>query len=189
LNSPSEIGRARVLFGLLAVVGATLIAGCGSSAAQSDSQQASSALSAGLLAQNQGKTQEAIDDYNKVLAHDPHNKYAFYNLGLIDQQAGRNTAAETKYRSALTIDPQFEPALFNLAILRTAPSPAEAENLYRQVIGLDAKNAAAHLNLGFVLKSAGRNAEATAEFAKAVALDPQLSSRLPSPAPAPSPTR
>ncbi|HEY8741360.1 MAG TPA: tetratricopeptide repeat protein [Candidatus Dormibacteraeota bacterium] len=180
--------RARVLFGIVALAGSTWIAGCGGSAAQSDAQQASAALSAGLLAQNQGKTQEAINDYNKVLAHDPKNKYAYYDLGLIDQQAGRNDSAEKRYRSALTVDPQFEPALFNLAILRTVPSRSEAENLYRQVITVDAKNAAAHLNLGFVLKSEGRTDEASAEFATAVALDAQLAPRVPAPAPSPSPS-
>lgn len=180
--------RARVLFGIVVLAGSTWIAGCGGSSAQSDAQQASAALSAGLLAQNQGKTQEAINDYKKVLAHDPKNKYAYYNLGLIDQQAGRNVSAEKNYRTALTVDPQFESALYNLAILRTAPAPSEAEKLYRQVIAVDAKNAAAHLNLGFVLKSEGHNDEATAEFANAVALDARLAARIPAPAPSPSPS-
>jgi tetratricopeptide (TPR) repeat protein len=180
--------RAKLLLAIGSLAGGAWIAGCGGGSAQSDAQQASAALYAGLLAQNQGKTQEAIDDYRRCLAHDPKNKYAYYDLGLIDQQAGRNGSAERNYRTALTVDPQFEPALFNLAILRTTPSPSEAENLYRQVINIDPKNAAAHLNLGFVLKSDGRNDEAAAEFAKAVALDAQLASRVPSPAPSPSPS-
>jgi tetratricopeptide (TPR) repeat protein len=165
----------------IAVAGASLIlAGCGTTATQSsDAKQASDALNAGLQAQTQGKTQEAINDYNTVLAHDPKNKYAYYNLGLIDQTAGRNASAEKNYRAALAIDPQFEPALFNLAIVRTAPSPSEAENLYRQVITANPKNAAAHLNLGFLLASQGRQAEANVEFSQAVTLDPQLISRIP----------
>jgi tetratricopeptide (TPR) repeat protein len=165
----------------IALAWATLtLAGCGTTATQnSDAKQASDALNAGLQAQTKGKTQEAINDYNTVLAHDPKNKYAYYNLGLIDQTAGRNTSAEKNYRAALGIDPQFEPALFNLAILRTGPSPSEAENLYRQVITANPKNDAAHLNLGFLLSSLARQAEATAEFNQAVSLDPQLISRIP----------
>lgn len=165
----------------IALAGAALgLAGCGTTATQSsDAKQASDALNAGLQAQTQGKTQEAINDYKTVLAHDPKNKYAYYNLGLIDQTAGRNTSAEKNYRAALGIDPQFEPALFNLAILRTTASPPEAENLYRQVITVDPKNAAAHLNLGFLLASEGRQSEATSEFSQAVTLDPQLASRIP----------
>lgn len=180
-------GYAALAATLLVVVG---LAACGSSLSSqaSSAKQAADALAAGLQAQTQGKTQEAIDDYNKVLQHDSKNKYAYYNLGVIDQQAGRNNSAEKNYRTALQIDPQFEPPLFNLAILRTPASPPEAESLYRQVIAVQPDNAAAHLNLGFLLRSLNRNDEAASEFSKAVSLDPQLASRVP-PSPSPSPKR
>jgi Flp pilus assembly protein TadD len=178
--------RAGAILGAAGFVIALTLAGCsstGSSSANSDARQASVALQAGLLAQSQGQTQTAIDDYHKVLSLDPKNKYAYYNLGLIDQQAGRNDAAERNYRQALNIDPEFESALFNLAIIRTVPAPVEAEALYRHVITINASNAAAHLNLGFLLRSVGRADEGNAELKKAVQLDPQLASRIPSPAP------
>jgi tetratricopeptide (TPR) repeat protein len=168
------------------------VSACGSSsAAKSDAQQASDALTAGLQAQGQGHTQEAINDYNTVLKHDSKNKYAYYNLGVIDQGAGRNDSAEKDYRNALQIDPEFVSALFNLAIIRTVPSPSEAESLYRHVIANDSANAAAHLNLGFVLRTEGRQAEGTTELQTAVRLDPQLASRVPdlNASPSPSPHR
>jgi tetratricopeptide (TPR) repeat protein len=163
------------------------ISACGTANSTSDAQQAADALNAGLRAQAAGKTSEAINDYNTVLQHDPKNKYAFYNLGLIDQQAGRADSAQTYYRKALTIDPEFAPALFNLAILRTVPSPNEAADLYRHVLSIQPNNADAHLNLGFVLRTLGRNDESAAEFAKAVALNPASASRLP-PGALPSPS-
>lgn len=173
---------------LVLVVG---VAACGSSP-PSEAKQASDALTAGLQAQTQGKNQEAIGDYNKVLAHDPKNKYAYYNLGLIDQLAGRNDSAEKNYRNALQIDPEFVSPLFNLAIIRTTPSPAEAEALYRHVIAIQPNNAAAHLNLGFVLRTEGHKPEGDAELREAISIDPALASRAPDlapkPAPAPSPS-
>lgn len=155
-----------------------LAVSCGGSS-KSDAQQASDDLNAGLKAQVEGKTQEAIDDYNKVLVHDPRNKYAYYNLGLIEEQAGRVTSAEQHYRTALEIDPEFEPALFNLAIIRTGPAPMEAADLYRHVITIQPNNVSAHLNLGYVLRTLGQKTEASAEFAKALALDPSIASRIP----------
>ena len=171
---------------------ALAITACNSPTTKSDAQQAADALNAGLKAQAAGNTAEATNDYNTVLAHDSKNKFAYYNLGLIDQQAGRAASAEKNYRSALTVDPEFVSALFNLAILRTAPSPNEAADLYRHVISIQPNYADAHLNLGFVLQTLGRKDEATAEWVKAVTLNPQAASRLPAgalPSPSPTPSR
>jgi tetratricopeptide (TPR) repeat protein len=142
-------------------------------------QSASSLLSAGLVAQNAGRTSEASDDYHKVLQLDPSNYWAYYNLGVIDQQAGGASSAERNYRSALALNPDLVPALYNLAILQSGPSPKEAEALYRHAIALDPKNASAHLNLGFLLLQEGSKAEGRAELDIAVKLDPHLASRLP----------
>jgi tetratricopeptide (TPR) repeat protein len=83
------------------------------------------------------------------------------------------------YRAALQLDPTFVTALFNLAILRTGPSPFEAEELYRQVIGLEPKDATAYLNLGFLLRSQGSVTEGNNDLKTAVLLDPSLASRIP----------
>ena len=140
---------------------------------------ASSILSAGLVAQNAGRISEASDDYHKVLQLDPSNYWAYYNLGVIDHQAGRLSAAERNYRSALALNPDLVPALYNLAILRSGPSPKEADAIYRHAIALEPKNAAAHLNLGFLLLQEGDTVGGRAELDTAVKLDPQLASRLP----------
>ncbi len=161
---------------LIAVL-ATLAA-CGGSSTQSDAQIAASALNAGLSAQAAGHLTDAVTDYKNAIAHDPRNKYAYYDLGLVQQLLGQAAAAEQNYRAALQLDPNLAPALFNLAILRTTPSPAEAEQLYRHVISLQPKDAATHLNLGFLLRSEGRTAEGNTELQTAVSLDPSLASRI-----------
>ena len=182
-------GMAAVLIAVLAT-----LAACGSSSTQSEAQIAANDLNAGLSAQAAGRMSEAATDYKNAIAHDSHNKFAYYDLGDVQQLTGQSAAAETNYRAAIQIDPNFAPALFNLAIIRTTPSPAEAEMLYRHVIALSPKDGAAHLNLGFLLRSEGRTAEGNAELNTAVSLDPTLASRIPpgtlaTPNPAkPSPT-
>ena len=174
-----------------------LLSACGSSAAGSDAQQANALLSAGLQAAGRGNDTEAASDYHKCLSHEPKNKFCNYNLGVIDQSAGRNQSAEVFYRAALEADPNFVSALYNLALIRQAVSPQEGENLYRQAIAVQPDDAIAHLNLGFLLRSEGRNTEGNAELLKATQLDPKLASRIPAglnlnpppPAPSPSPTR
>jgi tetratricopeptide (TPR) repeat protein len=157
-----------------------------------DSDQASSALAAGLKAHAAGRLDEAAADYRKVLVYDPRNKFAYYNLGVIEQTQGDGGSAESDYRIAITIDPDFVPALFNLAILRgSSGGDHEAIDLYRQVIQIDEGYAAAHLNLGFLLIDNGQEREGNAELANAVGLDPTLADRIPgdlqtSPVPQPS---
>jgi Flp pilus assembly protein TadD len=70
--------------------------------------------------------------------------------------------------------------MFNLAILLTGTGQTdEALDLYRAVTALQPDNAAAHLNLGFLLLDTGERKEGKAELDQAVALDPTLASRIP----------
>lgn len=149
-------------------------------------------LVGGLQAHFSGDIEKARENYEKILEADPTNKFALYNLGLIEQQADRLETAESFYRRALATDPHFAPALFNLAIIRSASAPQEAADLYQRVIAQNPNDAAAHLNLGFVLVSLGRVEEAQSEFVRAVELDPRLADRVPAPpqadsSPSPSP--
>jgi Tfp pilus assembly protein PilF len=122
---------------------------------------------------------QAADHFQKATVKDPSNKFAYYNLALVNQLLGQTAVAETNYRAALQIDPNFRSALFNLAIIRTTPSPDEAEQLYRHVIALQTNDAGPHLNLGFLLRSMGRKDEAKQEFARAVATEPLYLGRIP----------
>jgi tetratricopeptide (TPR) repeat protein len=93
--------------------------------------------------------------------------------------ASRHTRAATSRRTALGIDADFVSALFNLAILRTAlGDDDEAVDLYQHIIELEPENAAAHLNLGFVLIAKGFEARGQAELAEAIRLDPSLEGRV-----------
>ena len=182
-GSVSQLRRHRRRHAVAAalVAGMGILAACGgtSAAPQSDAQIAANDLNAGLAAQAASNLTEAASDYKSAIADDPQNKYAYYDLGLVEELMGQSAASEVNYRAALQLDPTFEPALFKLAILRTAPSPFEAEELYRQVIGLEPKDATAYLNLGFLLRSQGDVTEGDTDLQTAVLLEPSLADRIP----------
>ena len=144
-----------------------------------DAVQASAYVNAGLSAQSQGRIADAREDYRQALAHDPRNKFAYYNLGTIDSQQGHTNLAFSDYEAAIHFDGSFVPALYNLAILLTPYDPLQAVSLYQRATQIDPGNADAHLNLGFLLHSLGRDGEARTEFATAVRITPTLAARVP----------
>jgi tetratricopeptide (TPR) repeat protein len=165
---------------------ALLATSCGASTAKTAAQN----LAAGIAAQNAGNYAAATADYNKVLAAEPENADALFDLGDVEQFQHLDTEAVSRYQAALAVDPNFVGALYNLAILSTSASPVEAETLYEQAIRLEPNFADAHFNLGLLLISLGQKAQGQAQIRLAVALEPSLKSRVPKTITTPSrPTR
>lgn len=190
LRSPRfRVYAAAAIVAVFALVLIAFVWGPLSRAGSPGKQSSFTLLNAGLSAQTAGRLGEAQGDYQKALQADPTNYWAYYNLGVIDQLAGRTASAESYYRRALALNPDLVPALYNLAISRTGPAASEAESLYLRASALEPKNAAVHLNLGFLLLQEGKTAEGHAELDTAVKLDPQLASRLPIAKPTASPSR
>jgi tetratricopeptide (TPR) repeat protein len=157
---------------------AASVTACSSGPDEQD--RAAATLQAALQAHQEGRLERAVDLYKEVIALEPTNKFAWYNLGLIHQKQGDNPAAEESYREAIAIDPEFVAALFNLAVLQTAMgAQQEAIALYRRVLEVQPQYAPAHLNLGFALIDAGERREGKDELALAVQIDPSLASRIP----------
>jgi len=187
-------GRAlRVAVALPAIL--TLAVACGgSNPTAQGSDPAGDALARGIAAHNANKLDEATKDYFEVLAKDPKNKFAFYNLGQIARVQNRLAIAEGYYRLSLETDPNYGPALFGLGAVRQAfGAVQDAIDLYRKDVGIEPNNAAAHYNLGILLRIQGKTGEGDAEIAKALQLDPKLpqpATPVPSTRPAsPTPTR
>jgi tetratricopeptide (TPR) repeat protein len=167
------------------------IAACGSSPA-SPAQAATTLVTQGLKAQLSGDLATAASDYQQAIHLDGSNMVAHYDLGTVYDQQRSSAQAVSEYQAALIIDPSFPDALFNLAVDTAGTNPQSASILYSKVVSLQPNFAAAWLNLGFALMTEGNGAQAKADWAKAIALDPSLGSRLPkttpTPAPAPTPT-
>jgi Flp pilus assembly protein TadD len=168
-----------------------VIAACGSSHA-TPAQAATTLVTQGLKAQLSGDLATAASDYQQAIHLDGTNMIAHYDLGTVYDQQRSSAQAVSEYQAALVIDPTFPDALFNLAVDTAGTNPQSASVLYSRVVSLQPKYAAAWLNLGFALMTQGDGVQAKADWAKAIALDPTLASRLPkttpTPATTPSPT-
>jgi tetratricopeptide (TPR) repeat protein len=170
---------------LLLTLGA---AACGTAAAthpKVSTNTVDALITAGTASQRSGAPKAAAALYATAIADDPTNAVALYDLGDLDQIALHDeSAAEVEYGRALAVDPRFVEARFNLAILQSARHPQRAISSYETIIGFDASDADAYLNLGYLLRGAGETGASAAAFQKALSLDPALKSRIGKPIPA-----
>lgn len=157
-----------------------LVQGC--SGGDTPAPRAASATSApgdlleqALKANADGDTAAAKRNFEALLAAEPMNKLASYNLGVLAQQAGDEKAAAEGYTRTLEVDPNYEPALYNLAILTNKQGDAQgAAALYERALKADPTDANAHYNLGLLLRRLGDPARGAAEIGEAIRLDPSL---------------
>ena len=163
------------------VAAVLILASCGGGGGgkASGSNSTATLLQAGLTAQASGDSAQAITDYNDVVAKDPSNKFAYYDLGVIYQQRNDIANATKEYRRALVIDPGYKPALYNLAIIETNTNPLGAIALYQQLLQLNANDVNVNFNLGLLLYDQGQHAQGDTYLNKAIKLDPALRSRVP----------
>ena len=112
--------------------------------------------------------------FNKVLALDPENVFAHYNLGYLAQVQGDEVTAVQRYTTTLANDKEFAPALYNLAILTEGSDLGAAVALYRRDIAVKPDDAPAYMRLGFALRHLGKDEEAEQMLQKGVELDPSL---------------
>ena len=158
---------------LIATIGLCLLAS-GCSSALSSSVKITSRMSAGLAAQAKGDYAAASADYLSVLATQPGNYVAWYDLGVIAGHDGGVVQAAHDYGEATAANPDYVPALYNLAVVEAASDPARALSLYRRIVALQPDNAEALFNEGLLLESIGQTALGSQDVAKAVDLDPSL---------------
>src|SRR5438067_6544188 len=97
--------RGRLGLTLAALVISTVACGGGSS----DGKPATvaSLLGAGISAQQQGRLDAATQLFRQVLAKDPGNVYAHYDLGVIAQSQNDNQTALREYGAALVSNPRY----------------------------------------------------------------------------------
>ena len=181
---PSNRGRRNRI---LAIVIATtvLLGGAGTATAfwlfsqhtpnPSPSNEATdSLLQTGIDQANSGKTDEAVNTFTNVLALDPSNVLANYDLGVIAQARSQTQDALSYYSAALKANPNFTPAMYNKAIIIEATDPDAAMALYQQIVQINPKAATSFYRLGKLYEKAGDAAKAKEAIATAIALDPTL---------------
>jgi Tfp pilus assembly protein PilF len=133
-------------------------------------------LALGNFYLSQQKPELAQAEFMKALELDPRNAGTHESLGDFYGAQGRPGLAEEQYRAAVALDP----ARANLRLklgenLGRQGKSADAEAELRTAVGLAPKNAQAPFALGQLLASLeGREAESESEYARAKALDPNL---------------
>jgi predicted TPR repeat methyltransferase len=129
---------------------------------------------AGVLAHQQGRSDEAVALIERSLALEPNRADCYSNLGIIFQSAGKLEKAIPAYQRAIAIDPSHANAHSNLGVLlRATEKPSEAEAAYRTAIQLNPDHIDAYTNLGILLNGLKRTEEAAACFSKVITLRPK----------------
>jgi len=122
----------------------------------------------------QGKTAEAIAQFQRAIEIKPDYAEAHYNLAIVLDRQGKPGEAIDHYQKALEINPDFVAAHNNLGmVLLNQGRLEEASEQYHLALDKDPTFAEAHSNLGFLLAKEGRTAEAIAEYRKAIELNPK----------------
>ena len=137
--------------------------------------QVTSLLQTGLAQADKKNWSAATTTFQKVLAINPTNVYADYDLGWIAQSRGNSNEAISYYTKCLAANAAYTPAMYNEAILLESPHPQQAIAMYQKIVSVDPKASSAYLRLALVQAELGDTAAAKANDAKAVSIDPALS--------------
>ena len=137
--------------------------------------QVTSLLQTGLAQADKKNWSAATTTFQKVLAINPTNVYADYDLGWIAQSRGNSNEAISYYTKCLAANAAYTPAMYNEAILLESSHPQQAIAMYQKIVSVDPKASSAYLRLALVQAELGDTAAAKANDAKAVSIDPALS--------------
>ena len=129
----------------------------------------------GVLAQQTGHPDAAIELIGKALIQKPDEVEAHRNLANVFLDNGRPEEAATQIRKALTIKPDFVNLHFILAnALKQLGKFNEAINSYQKAIELKPDYVQAHNNLGSLFRELGKRGEAITSFTTASEIDPNF---------------
>jgi len=164
-------------FATFALIAAT--AACNGASSGGKPATVDSLLGAGIAAQKDGRLDAAKQLFQQVLAKDPGNVYAHYDLGVIAQTQNDPQTALHEYGAALVANPKYVPALFNEATIWTTSDVPLAITTYRQIVQIQPQAPTAYLNLGLLEAKTGQRAAAVRDLNTALHQDPTLASGVP----------
>jgi tetratricopeptide (TPR) repeat protein len=149
-------------------------AGLARTTGQPANARVASLIQAGITQSGQDNWSGAAATFQRVLAIEPGNVYANYDLGVIAQSAGNSAKAVGYYNKALAGNTAYTPALYNEAILIERSQPQQAIAMYQKIVSIDGKASTAYLRMAFLQAERGDLADARTNDAKAVSIDPVL---------------
>lgn len=111
--------------------------------------------------------------WKSVTQASPNNGRAWMNYGLIFMARADYPNARARFEKAAALAPNYDILEINRGILEGATgNAAEAERHFRRALALNSATATAHFYFGRWLHENGRDLEAAAELAEAVAINP-----------------
>jgi len=126
----------------------------------------------GIIARRQGRIEEAIRTYEKILGEKPRSARFLYNMGIAYAKKGDPAKAMDLYRRALELKPNFAEAWNNIGELGLRASRLEeAEVAFRKALAINGDFALAHSNLAEVYVGKKEYDKSLAEISLALRLD------------------
>jgi tetratricopeptide (TPR) repeat protein len=134
-------------------------------------------LSKGIEFFKQGKYDDAIEYFEKVIEKFPSSTAAYYNLGISYLRKGDVDQAITSLEKAVESNPEAIEAYFALGECYFNKGESEkAMQSFSRALELQPDNPKAYYNLGIVYYKHDRLEEALTSFEKTINLDPNFSS-------------
>ena len=129
----------------------------------------------GLLFDNTGDYQKAIDCFEKVIEINPNNAGAYNNLGNIFKSLGEKQKAKDCYKKAIEIEPNFAMAHNNLGVIfQDLNLNKKAMDCYEKAIEINPNYSKSYNNLGIVFQNTGEYQKAADCYKKAIEIDPNF---------------
>jgi tetratricopeptide (TPR) repeat protein len=126
-----------------------------------------------LALANEGKTEEAIQEYRAALGEDPEDFQSHNNLGALYVSLGRYTDAIREYEEALRLEPGKAEILSNLGIAWFQIGKTdEAMKLFARALAINPECVQAYNNRASALERLGRGEEAIADYRRVAAIKP-----------------
>jgi tetratricopeptide (TPR) repeat protein len=114
----------------------------------------------GVVYARLGRAADARGVFDALLREAPHAAGTWYNLGLFEMSQHRADAAATAFRRAVESDPSYGEAWKALGAALAGRDPGAAADAWRRAEVLLPKDYDLLFNLGIILASSGRSAEA-----------------------------
>jgi len=127
----------------------------------------------GILYNQLGEHQKAMNCYEKAIKIQPNNSAAYNNLGNTLKELGEYQKAISSYEKAIQINTNYTDAYYNLGIILSELGEYQkAMSSYEKVIQINPNYANAYYNLGNTLKELGEYQKAMSSYEKVIQINP-----------------
>jgi tetratricopeptide (TPR) repeat protein len=126
----------------------------------------------GIIFSKQGKTKEAIAEWEKMIEINPNHVKTHYNLGIAYRHSGQIDKAIGAWKKAISLEPNGSKAYNNLGAAYLSQGKLDdAEATLNKAIAIEENYAKAHYNLARLYAQKNQNQQSLKYLQKAMTLD------------------